>query len=84
VPKRAAVVREVFKGIARATSTFTLEFGPLRATGVPAILCGVCGVVLAGGVAAVLSRSAERLPETLKEANGLAQTMRGDRPRLNP
>lgn len=82
--KAGAVVREFFKGIARANRTFTLECGPIRATGVPAILTGVCGIVLASGVAAVLARSAARLPETLKEANGLAQTMRGDRPRLNP
>jgi hypothetical protein len=83
VAKPGAVAREFFKGIARANRTFTLEFGPLRATGVPAILCGVTGIIIAGGVATVLARSAARLPETLREANGLAQTMRGDRPRLN-
>jgi hypothetical protein len=84
MPKPAAIVREMFKGIARASTTFTLEVGPFRATGVPAILTGVAGIVLASGVAAVLARSAARLPETLREANGLAQTMRGDHPRLNP
>ena len=83
MPKRAAVVREIFKGIARSNRSYTLELGPLRATGVPAILVGVCGVVLASGVTAVLARSAARLPETLREASVLAQTMRGDRPRLN-
>jgi hypothetical protein len=56
----------------------------VRATGVPAILLGVCGIVAASGVAAFLARSATRLPETLGEAKGLAQTLRGDRPRLNP
>jgi len=84
MPKRAAVVREVFKGIARANSTYTIEFGPLRATGVPAILAGVCGIVLASGAAALMARTAGRLPETLREASVLAQTVRGDRPRLNP
>jgi hypothetical protein len=82
--KRAAVVREVFKGLARANQAYTIEFGPFRATGVPAILAGVCGIVLASGVTAMLARSAARLPETLREANVLAQTVRGDRPRLNP
>lgn len=84
MPKPAAVVREMFKGMARNNRTASLEFGPVRATGVPAILIGACGIVLASGVAAILARSAARLPETLREANGLAQTMRGDRPRLNP
>ncbi len=80
----ASVVRAVFKGIARTQSTFTLELGPIRATGVPAILVAVTGVVLAGGVVSTLSRSAARLPETLREARGLAETLRGDRPRLTP
>jgi hypothetical protein len=84
MPKRAAIVREVFKGLARANHAYTIEFGPFRATGVPAILAGVCGIVLAGGITSLLVRTAERLPETLREANVLAQTMRGDRPRLNP
>lgn len=82
--KGATVVRAVFKGIARMGQTYTIEVGPVRATGVPAILIGVTGIVLASGVAALLSRAGGRLPETLREAQGLAQTLRGDRPRLNP
>ncbi|MGD0968442.1 MAG: hypothetical protein ABR949_09170 [Candidatus Aquilonibacter sp.] len=82
--KRAAIVRAVFRGLARMQREYTLEVGPVRATGVPAILLGVCGIVAASGVAAFLARSAKRLPETLSEAKGLAQTLRGDRPRLNP
>jgi hypothetical protein len=82
--KRAAIVRAAFKGLAKMQHEYTLEVGPVRATGVPAILLGVCGIVAASGVAAFLARSATRLPETLSEAKGLAQTLRGDRPRLNP
>jgi hypothetical protein len=81
---KASVIRAVFKGMARLESSYTIEVGPVRATGVPAILLGVCGIVAASGVAAFLARSAGRLPETLSEAKGLAQTLRGDRPRLNP
>jgi hypothetical protein len=65
---KSAKIKAVFKGLARMQREYTLEVGPLRAT----------------GVAAFLSRSARRLPETLSEAKGLAQTLRGDRPRLNP
>jgi hypothetical protein len=77
-------VRAIFKGLARMQREYKLEVGPVRATGVPAILLGVCGIVAAAGVASFLGRSAARLPETLSEAKGLAQTLRGDRPRLNP
>jgi hypothetical protein len=72
---RAAVVKAFFRGIVRQSKTFTLEIGPLRATGVPAILLGVTGIVLASGVAAALSKSAPRLPETLSEARGLAEAL---------
>lgn len=82
--KRAGIFKAVFKGIARTQESFTLEIGPLRATGVPAILVAVTGVVVAGGVASMLAKGAARLPETLREARSLAETLRGDRPRLNP
>jgi hypothetical protein len=84
MPKSASIVRAVFKGIARLEQGYTIEVGPVRATGVPAILLGVCGIVAASGLAAFLARSAGRLPETLGEAKGLAQTLRGDHPRLSP
>lgn len=80
---KSAKIKAAFKGMARVQREFTLEIGPVRATGVPAVLLGVCGIVAAAGVARFLGRSAGRLPETLSEAKGLAQTLRGDRPRLN-
>jgi hypothetical protein len=80
--KRAAFARAFFRGVARVTKTFTLEFGPVRATGVPAILLGVSGIVLASGVTVALSKGATRLPETLSEARGLAEALNA-RPRLN-
>jgi len=78
------MVKALFRGIARTQETFTIEVGPIRASGVPAILVAVTGVIVAGGIASVLSKSGGRLPETLREARGLAETLRGDRPRLNP
>jgi hypothetical protein len=72
---RASVVRAVFRGLARMQRSFTLEIGPLRATGVPAILIGVTGIVLASGLSAALAKSAPRLPETLGEARGLAEAL---------
>ena len=70
-------MKAVFRGLARTQQTFSIEIGPLRATGVPAILVGVTGIVLASGIAAALSKSAPRLPETLGEARGLAEALSG-------
>jgi hypothetical protein len=73
-----------FRGLARLVREFRIEIGPIRAQGPPAILVAVTGVVLASGVAAALARSAPQLPETLREANVLARTLRGlEPPRLN-
>lgn len=71
-----------FKGLARVTKTFSLELGPLKAQGVPALLVAVTGVVLAGGVAKALMQSSDRLPETLREARSLAQAIRPEVPQL--
>jgi hypothetical protein len=73
-----------FKGLARVTKTFSLEVGPLRAQGVPAVLVAVTGVVAAAGVARALAKSSDRLPETLREARALAQTFKPDQPQLRP
>ena len=80
--KSAGVVKAFFRGFARAAKTFTLEIGPLRATGVPAILLGVTGIVLASGITAALAKSANRLPETLSEARGLAEALSSNPKRL--
>jgi hypothetical protein len=68
-------MRAFFRGVTRLQRTFTLEVGPLRATGVPAILLGVTGIILAGGVTAALAKGATRLPEALGEARGLAEAL---------
>jgi hypothetical protein len=75
-------LRAFFRGLARVQRTFKLEIGPLRATGVPAVLIGVTGIVLASGVTAALAKGAMRLPETLGEARGLAEALNARAPRL--
>lgn len=82
--KTASIIRALSKGMARVQQTFSIEVGPVRATGVPAVLVAVTGVVVGAGIASMIARAGARLPETLREAQGLAQTLRGDRPRLNP
>jgi hypothetical protein len=80
--KRARNLRALFRGLARLQRSFTIEVGPLSASGVPAILLGVSGIVLASGVTAALAKGATRLPETLGEARGLAEALNAGSPRL--
>jgi len=80
----AAIVKAVFRGLHRSYKTFTIEIGPLRATGVPAILIGVTGIVLASGITAALAKGATRLPETLSEARGLAEALNNSNPKRLP
>lgn len=82
--QRGRVVKAIFRGIARVQQSFELQVGPIHARGVPAILIGVTGIVVASGITAMLAKSAERLPETLREARGLTESLRGGRPPLNP
>ena len=75
-------LRVFFRGLARVQRTFSIRVGPFRASGVPAVLIGVTGIVLASGVAAALSKGATRLPEALGEARGLAEALKPGSPRL--
>ncbi|MDH2910250.1 MAG: hypothetical protein HKL92_04160 [Candidatus Eremiobacteraeota bacterium] len=78
-------IGSALKGLAKLQRSFDLRIGPIRASGVPAILLGTAAVVLAAGAARALARAGEALPETLREAKGLAQTLRDSRTtHLNP
>lgn len=81
--KRSRFFKSFFRGLARVQETFEIGIGPIHARGVPAILVGVTGIVVASGITAMLAKSAERLPETLREARGLSDSIRGRMP-LNP
>ncbi|MGA8475163.1 MAG: hypothetical protein WB681_08855 [Candidatus Cybelea sp.] len=80
--QRARALRAFFRGLARLQRSFTIEVGPIRASGAPAILLGVTGIILASGVTAALTKGATRLPETLGEARGLAEALNAGTPRL--
>jgi hypothetical protein len=54
------------------------KYGRLRASGVPAILCGAAAIVLAAGAGAALRRAAVVLPDTLREARLLWVALRGE------
>ncbi|HEY5350130.1 MAG TPA: hypothetical protein VIJ64_10370, partial [Candidatus Lustribacter sp.] len=64
---------------ARVLRASRLRFGRARAVGVPAILIGVAGIVLAAGVARSLGTIAPMLPETLREMKSLVDAGRDAR-----
>jgi hypothetical protein len=68
---------------ARALRVSKLRFGSLRAQGVPAILLGVAGIVLAAGAMRALQAGAPNLPETIREIRQLIEANRRTKP-LNP
>ena len=64
---------------ARALRASRLRFGRVRAVGVPAILIGVAGVILAAGVSRSVRTIAPMLPETLRELKNLVDAGRDKR-----
>jgi hypothetical protein len=58
--------------------TSRLRIGPLRARGVPAILCGVAAIVLASRLGDAVRRGAAAFPESLHEARLFWIAVRGE------
>ena len=68
---------------ARVLRASRLRFAGVRAMGVPAILIGVAGIILAAGVSRSMGTIAPMLPETLREMKGLIEAGRDAR-KLKP
>lgn len=68
---------------AKALRASKIRLGNLRAQGVPAILLGVAGIVLAAGAMRALQVGAPNLPETIREIRALIESNRRSKP-LNP
>jgi len=66
------------KALSRLVRGFKIEIGELRAQGPPAMVVAIGGVVLAAGVVRVLNQNAAVLPETLREAKSLVDSLRGN------
>ncbi len=64
---------------ARVLRASRLRFGDVRAMGVPAILIGVAGVILAAGISRSFRTIAPMLPETLRELKSLIDAGRDAR-----
>jgi hypothetical protein len=68
---------------ARVLRASRLRFGDVRAMGVPAVLIGVAGIILAAGVSRSMGTIAPMLPETLRELKSLVEAGRDAR-KLKP
>lgn len=55
--------------------------GRLEIAGIPAILIGVSGIIVATGVARALVEGAHTMPDVLREAKLLIEVSRGSRER---
>ncbi|MDQ6930850.1 MAG: hypothetical protein M3126_09325 [Candidatus Eremiobacteraeota bacterium] len=66
------------KGMARIAKSFQIEAGGFRARGAPAVILAAGGVVLVAGIVRLLSQNASVLPETLREAKGLIESLRSE------
>jgi hypothetical protein len=64
---------------ARMLRASRLRFGGVRAMGIPAILIGVAGIILAAGVSRSMGTIAPMLPETLRELKSLIDAGRDTR-----
>ena len=64
---------------ARVLRASRIRFGGVRAMGVPAILIGVAGVIMAAGLARSFRTIAPMLPETLRELKSLVDAGRDAR-----
>jgi hypothetical protein len=64
---------------ARVLRASRLRIGPVKALGVPSILIGVAGIILAVGVSRSLGTIAPMLPETLREMKSLVDAGRDAR-----
>jgi hypothetical protein len=69
--------------LAKALRASKLRIGKLRAQGIPAILLGFAGIVLAAGAMRALRAGAPNLPDTIREVRQLIESNRRTKP-LNP
>jgi hypothetical protein len=62
-----------FRDLVRLTTKAKLTYGEFRATGLPAVIISLSGLVLASGVARAIASSAASLPETFREGRAMIE-----------
>lgn len=79
-----AKAAQFVKALSKVARSFTIEIGPIKASGAPAVIVAITGAVVGTGIAVAIARSASRLPETFDSAKGLADSLRPKPRHLNP
>jgi hypothetical protein len=62
-----------FRDLGRLTRKAKITYGDFRATGLPAVIISLSGLILASGVARALASSAASLPETFREGRAMLE-----------
>lgn len=62
-----------FKQAARLARAFRIEYRDFKATGAPAVIISVTGLVVAAGLMRALREAAPMVPETLREVRALVE-----------
>ena len=70
-----------FKKAARLAREFRLEFGGFKATGAPAVIVALTGMVVAVGSMRALREAAPLVPETLREVRAIRAIRQAQRER---
>lgn len=70
-----------FKNAARLARAFRIEYKDFKATGAPAVLIALSGLVLAAGTMRALREAAPVVPEALREVRALMEIRRAQRER---
>jgi hypothetical protein len=69
------------KNAARLAKTFRIEFREFKATGAPAVLIALTGLVFTAGAMRALREAAPLVPEALREMRALLEIRRAQRER---
>jgi hypothetical protein len=69
------------KKAARLARAFRLEYGGFKATGAPAVIVSLTGLVVAAGLMRAVREAAPMVPETLREVRALMEIREAQRER---
>lgn len=70
-----------FKKAARLAQAFSIEYKDFKASGGPAMIVAVTGLVVANGLMRALREAAPLVPETLREVRALVEVREAQRER---
>jgi hypothetical protein len=73
-----------FRDFYRLAKTAKLTYGDFKATGLPAVIISLSGLVLASGIARAIASSAASLPETVREGRAMLEGSKARKGTFSP